>query len=451
MPSLHEITGLDDSILQKKLRLEPRHSFGANEPDNLVFMSPTILLEDDQLRFGGRKERGAKEFLGLVTKRILKENDSSLFKVPEITSTHMGYGVKSSNKEGKRAIEQAEADYWMTKLTAVKTFDAEHINADIEVPNQENDPEAFEESRDLISEEISGLEIPVKGSYLLFFSILLIYFGVKKPKLESGGAGNIGPNKVSDFLIFWTLPFLLNFSSRKLSEIERHWQNNEQDRKFTAPIVEKTVEEVIEHACESINETRSYVDNLLEVYRNMLGSEAIDKPYRLLAARDGSPIILIPLKYQETKLPVELKHLGSRSTWSKLGRTTLLKEFLSKFVKNKAVQKDIFRSMEKEGKLQGIDYGIILPDHATYNLFIGEVEKDCQDLFTRIPARGHIVPHCGVIEDDTNQITLSISYLPGKSLSVHVVACFWSSIKTFGLTAEYPTTIALESTVHIFL
>ena len=419
MPSLHEITGLDDYILQTKLKLEPQHRFDPNEPDNLVFMSPTILLDDSQLRFGGTNELGAKEFLGLITKRILEEEDSSLFKVPEITSTHMGYGVKSSNKEGKRGIEQAEADYWMTKLTAVKNFDVEHINPgpDVEIPTPANDPEVYEESPDLISEEISGLEIPVKGSYLLFFSILLIYFGLKKPKLESRDAGNIGPNKVSDFLIFWTLPFLLSFSNRKLSEIEHHCQNNEKDRELTIPTVQITAEKVIENACKSINETRNYVDTLLEVYRDLLGSEAIAKPYTVLAARDGSPIILIPLEYQETKLPVELKHLGKRSTWSKLGRTTLLKEFLNKFVKNKAVQMDIFRSMEDEGNFQGIDYGIILPDVKTYDVFIREVERNSQDYLTRLrkyPARGQIVPHCGVLQDDTKQITLSISYLPGK-------------------------------------
>ena len=60
---------------------------------------------------------GAKECLSQVTKKILgPPTDASLFEVPELTCTHLGYGKKSENKDGKAALTKEEGEYWLKAL-----------------------------------------------------------------------------------------------------------------------------------------------------------------------------------------------------------------------------------------------------------------------------------------------------------------------------------------------
>ena len=75
--TLTKIFKVDEELLREKFRLQPYHCFDPLKKDNLVFMSPTVCLEDLELREGGWKDRGAKEVLGLLAKDILRSKDLS--------------------------------------------------------------------------------------------------------------------------------------------------------------------------------------------------------------------------------------------------------------------------------------------------------------------------------------------------------------------------------------
>ena len=111
--TLTKIFKVDEELLREKFGLQPYHCYDPRKKDNLVFMSPTVCLQDLELREGGLKDRGAKEVLGLLAKDILRSKDYSLFQVPEITSFHMGYGKTSENKRTNMAINEFEAKAWM--------------------------------------------------------------------------------------------------------------------------------------------------------------------------------------------------------------------------------------------------------------------------------------------------------------------------------------------------
>ena len=92
MATLSEITDLDPELLEEKFQLEPRIRYDPNQSENLLFLSPLVLLEDLELREGGFQDRGAKEVLSRVAKHICETKDPSLLQVPEITYFYMGYG-----------------------------------------------------------------------------------------------------------------------------------------------------------------------------------------------------------------------------------------------------------------------------------------------------------------------------------------------------------------------
>ena len=425
MPSLQELTGLPEKFIQENLRLEPRHRFAPGEPDNLVFMSPSVALQDDELRYGGPSDWGAREILGRVTKKILEEDSSYLLQVPEITSTHMGYGKRSANKEGRRAITEDEAEDWLRVLKSTKLDrqamerEGEDISEEIiELPNPQADPEVFEQGPNLISEEDSGLKFCVDGSYFLFFSILLIFFEKKYNHLDLASA-QVGPNKISDFLVFWTVPYLLNFSQRKLSEIMTACDRHACEKPLSVKI---TAEEVIKSACANISSEsyREVEDELLEAYRDLYGSDIIAKQYEVPAAPDGSPILLIPLKYQVTKMPAYFEDLGKRKTWKKLGKRSIFRQFMTMFIKDSEIQRDAFRSCEGIGSRQGTDFGFILPNRPTYSAFIQCLQSESRNNVRQLeesPEEGLLKPHCAVLKDSGKNITLAFSYLPGKGLS----------------------------------
>ena len=227
MATLSEITEIDPGVLEEKFKLEPRIRCGPNDSDNLLFLSPLVLLEDLELKEGGFQDRGAKDVLSRVAKHICESKDPSLLQVLEITYFHMGYGKKSENKKCQMAIDEEEAEVWMGFLNLSRfareknpqnTEEGTPTSVEDEVPMEiddidfptPRDTQALEvedhDSEDSVGPNDSGLQIPLKGSYVLLFSILLIFFDEKTKQGKSttltDDEPKIGANKVSDFLLF---------------------------------------------------------------------------------------------------------------------------------------------------------------------------------------------------------------------------------------------------------
>ena len=234
MSTLAEITGVERHLLRKKFQLEPQFCYDPNRSENLAFMSPLVLLKDSELKPGGCKDHGPKTTLGRVAKDILEADGHMLLQVPEVTYLHLGYPKKSGNKKGRMAINEVAAKEWKSFLNMsrfTRSTSPSEPTSDVAEPMEIDfptsaDSQALEveyagrsDPRKIQPSE-SGLKIPLKGRYLLLFSILLICFDKKKKKKRGEDSARnedkIGANKVSDFLLFWILPYLLNFNQRKV-------------------------------------------------------------------------------------------------------------------------------------------------------------------------------------------------------------------------------------------
>ena len=406
MPSLSEITRLPYGDLQETLQLEPNQKYARDEPDHLMFMTPTVAIEDADLREGGANEIGAKELLGRVTKRIIESGDSSLFEVPEITSTHLGYAKQSRNKENRRAITNEEGKHWLEMLSYKQNSqDQENSGAiqDMVAVSAEFTPEDVET-------HLSGLKEPQKGSFLLLLSIFLIFFEKTNTVPSVRRTATVGLNKISDFLVFWTLPFLMNYSSRKVQEIIKHGKRTIGEN-FSIPSVETfTVENVVKGACQDAEHAKK----LLSVFKRIIGTDPIKEEYCLINS-EGSPIIFIPIEYQVTKMPARIEDLGRKETWQKLGDVKLAQEFIERFVEDRDIQRDFFHDISQLKYRQGIDFGIILPDEETFAHFVNHVNDESPDCLSEsksIECRG-IKAKWAVIKSSKTDIKVCFSFIQG--------------------------------------
>jgi len=512
MSTLSEIIGVEQSVLEK-IQLEPHFRCDPNQSENVQFLSPLVLLEDNKLKQGGYKDWGAKKVLGRVTKDILEPNGEALFQVPEVVYMHMGYGKKSENKKGKMALTEEEAKVWKSFLSMSRFARTGNANEEststqeesslpqeessstqeqsssrpasgqgkftsreegtgtpmeinyssrqeqssarpassqekfasseggtgnpmeIDLPTPEDtqalDLEHSPKGTDsLVFPNKSGLEIPLKGRYVLLFSILLIFFDKKKKKKqeeEEEDSDNeekkIGANKISDFLLFWILPYLLNFNHCKVREIIQHHRVNVRDGEFNK-FVEKSTLDIIKESFASCEVSPELKQIIQDKYKDYYGMEQLKFKYKLLKTNDDSPLILVPKQYIVRQMPATIDDIGRN--WRAVGNVTLLDEFMDKFIKNKEIQEDFLYSLRDLRKRQGINYSILLPDEITFNELIGKLEEQSAEFFSKPEVlekggRNLIFPRIGLLTNTEKHFTVGISYFQGGCICIALI------------------------------
>ena len=433
MSTLAEIVELDGEILSEKFGLEPRFCCSPNESDNLLHLSPIILLEDLELRDGGFKDTSAKDVLSRVAKHICDSKDPSLFQIPEIPAFHMGYAKRSENKKRNMAIGHEEAKIWMSYLNLSRfNQDSEGEESheptssdeemDIDPPTAQDTPN--QDDKDLVCPHNSGLKFPLKGSHILLFSILLIFDDKKKKKANSTRSNEdepkIGANKVSDFLLFWIIPYLLSYTQKKVREIVKHHQAH--NRREFRSTCKKSSFDVIKEAMSTCGFPAELKTTILSKYKDFYGTEQLEYEYDLLKSPENTPVILVPKRYKVTQMPVELEDIGNN--WRELGDITLTRLFVSKFIRNRDIQRDFFYSFPLLTNRQGVDYAIILPDEETFLGVISDLEETSRDIF--IPpkvypkgGRDIIVPSIGLVTTRDKHLSVCFSYFQGKIAVSH--------------------------------
>lgn len=440
MTTLSEIVNISEEVLDEKFELEAWYRYDPEQKENLVFLSPTVLLEDLQLRNGaGLKDRGPKEVFSRLTNDILSFKEHSLFQVPEVPYLHMGYGKSSENKRPNMAVPENEAKAWMKVLdlashkksgevlqtVLVQDIEEEPMEVDVTFPTQE-DTQAYEfekgEPEDLIDPSNSGLKRRVKGSYLLFFSILMIFFKKKDPPAANseGKEEKLGANKISDFLLFWILPYLLNFTQKKVDAFNAHHaackrKSGKEGEPFQVATVEKSTMDINRDAMHSCKVPRGLEQMILKKYKEYYtcSTAQLKKKYNLLVTKAHTPIILVPLHYKVTDMPVEIEHLGTK--WREIGSVSIYDEFIGKFLGNEEIQTDFLNSFEYLTDVFASDYGIVLPDEDTFDELIGQMEDEHPDILRKVPSQGQdlVSPRLGLVKHADRTRSVCFSYFQG--------------------------------------
>lgn len=436
MTTLSEIVKIEEDVLETKFELEASYRYDPEQKENLVFLSPTVLLEDLELRgYGGLKDRGPKEVFSRLTKDILGSKTHSFFEVPEIPYLHMGYGKTSENKKHNMALTENEAKVWMNFLDLSRRKKPGEVLRAGETPMEEDvtfptpelpeDYHAFEfergDAEELVDPSNSGLKRLVKGAYLLFFSILLVFFKKKDPPPEDAEdeEEKIGPNKISDFLLFWIIPYLLDFTQQKVNAFNAHHdeckrKSGEEGEPFQVSTVEWSSMDIIQEAFQSCKVPRKLQKTLLDKYRKYYGTEQLNCNYNLPATKVGTPIILVPLRYKVTDMPVRIEHLGTK--WREIGNVRLVDEFISKFIENEEIQTDFLNSFGYLKDTFASDYGIILPDEDTFTELLEKIEEEHPDILRRVPKQGRdlVSPRLGVVKHTERNRSVCFSYFQGR-------------------------------------
>ena len=225
----------------------------------------------------------------------------------------------------------------------------------------------------------------------------------------------IGANQVSDFLIFWIIPYLLSYTQKKVREIVKHHQ--EHNRREFRSTCKKSSFDVIKEAMSTCGFPAELKTTILSKYKDFYGTEQLEYEYDLLKSPENTPVILVPKRYKVTQMPVELEDIGNK--WRELGDVTLPKLFVSKFIRNREIQRDFLHSFPLLSNRQGVDYAIILPDEDTFLEIIRDLEETSRDIF--IPpkvypkgGRDFIVPRIGLVTTRDKHLSVCFSHFQGK-------------------------------------
>lgn len=235
---------------------------------------------------------------------------------------------------------------------------------------------------------------------------------------EIESKGRIGANKISDFLAFWMLPYLLNYTQRKVQEIETHYKAQKKDPQSHVKTVKKSTMDIVADATQSM--PAEILPKLKERLEKYYSAEKLEKEYTLLKCEDGSPVVLVPLQYvfdTSKGHPLRMEDLGQ--FWDCDGQVLSRREFLNAFIRNRKVQKDYFECMKDAKFRQGVNYSIIFPDKAAFEFLLKKVRNADPNVLTTLKdaksqGRGLISPRHTVVKCNEQNLVVCFAYFQGK-------------------------------------
>lgn len=201
--------------------------------------------------------------------------------------------------------------------------------------------------------------------------------------------------------------------------------------KFSVPVVARSFMDILVEAFESCKVPGRLQKKLLQKLRKYYGTERLEHKYDLPAVvpvtrseeEEAEPVILVPLRYQVTNMPVEIEDIGKR--WREIGKVRLIDEFFGKFIENREVQEDFLfdalRDLEIKEKF-AVNFGILLPDESTFARLMRETENEKPDLFRRFKCIGKqgrdlATPRIGLLKNEEKNVSVCFSYFQGKCFS----------------------------------
>ena len=175
--------------------------------------------------------------------------------------------------------------------------------------------------------------------------------------------------------------------------------------------------DIINKSFEMCQVSDAHQHMILDKYKDYYGTEQLKVKYNLLITEEDTPIILVPKRYIVKKMPAALEDINAN--WEALGNVTLLDEFMGKFVKNKEIQWDFFKSLKDVKNRQGINYAIILPNEETFNDVTEKLEQESAEYFSEHKVvqkggRNLITPRIGLVTYTEKHVTVCYSFFHGK-------------------------------------
>ena len=146
---------------------------------------------------------------------------------------------------------------------------------DIYPPTAQDTPN--QDDKDLVSPLNSGLRFALRGSHILLFSIFFIFFDKKKKKINSTRSNEdeprTGVKKVSGFLLFWIIPYLLSYTHQKVREIvKRHQDHNRREFRSTC---KRSSFDFIKEAMSTCGFSAELKTTVLSKYKDFYGTGRI--------------------------------------------------------------------------------------------------------------------------------------------------------------------------------
>ena len=198
---------------------------------------------------------------------------------------------------------------------------------------------------------------------------------------------------------------------------------NKGSPRFRVPSVKKSTKDILMDAFKVCQISAELEQTLLTMYKKLYSEDLLEHKYELPAVTTTTvdPIVLVPLRYQLTKMIVEMEDIGHNERWKELGNFLLVDRFVDKFVQSKAIQDDFLGAIkeQEEKERYAVEYGILLPNEATFSELMREIEEKHHGLFRRFKCfkeqgRNHATPRIGLVMNGTGKVSVSFSYFQGK-------------------------------------